>query len=211
MQLIIQYSKYLFLAVLSSSLLISWYSYETDAMHLTTSSYYIDEDVRASRSIWETMTNQFALDTKSSTPQVRAEIKKILADKKHFNEILKSASPYIYYIHKEISARGLPVELALIPIIESEYNPYDISHKGASGLWQLMKTTAHELGVKVKSDYDGRRNVIASTKAAVLFIMFMFILMVGIMAGMITIHRQARILLSKIRLLGFISKTEKGL
>src|SRR4029078_4540815 len=105
MQSIIQYSKYFFLAVLSSSLLISWYSYETDAMHLTTSSYYIDEDVTASRSIWESITSQFALDTNASSSRVQAEIKKLLADKKHFNDVLKSAAPYIYYIHKQVSER----------------------------------------------------------------------------------------------------------
>jgi membrane-bound lytic murein transglycosylase D len=63
----------------------------------------------------------------------------------------------------------LPAELALIPAIESEFNPNDFSNKGATGLWQLMPQTAHELGIKVKSNYDGRRNVIASTNAALAY------------------------------------------
>src|SRR5262249_6307926 len=66
-------------------------------------------------------------------------------------------------------ARDLPAELALIPVIESEYNPNDRSNKGATGLWQLMRQTAHELGVVVQGGYDGRRNVLASTKAALAY------------------------------------------
>jgi membrane-bound lytic murein transglycosylase D len=63
----------------------------------------------------------------------------------------------------------MPAEIALIPFIESEFNPNDRSNKGATGLWQLMPQTARELGVKVKSGYDGRRNVVASTNAAVAY------------------------------------------
>jgi len=169
MQAIIQYSKFIFLAVLTSSFFTQWYSYDIDVIHLPTSSYFSDEGVTTTHSIWETLTNQFKLDTKSTSPQVQTEIKKLLADKKHFNDVLKSAAPYLYYIHNQVVSRGLPAELALIPIIESEYNPYDVSNKGASGLWQFMKVTARELGIKIKSGYDGRRNVIASTKAALAY------------------------------------------
>jgi membrane-bound lytic murein transglycosylase D len=169
MQAIIQYSKFLILAVLSCSFLINWYSYETDVLQLTPSSYYMDDGVISSNSIWDAITSDFEIDTKPTSIQVKKEINKILADKEHFNSILQSAAPYLYYIRDQVKSRGLPAELALIPIIESEYNPYDKSNKGASGLWQLMTATAHDLGVKVKSGYDGRRNVISSTKAALAY------------------------------------------
>jgi membrane-bound lytic murein transglycosylase D len=65
--------------------------------------------------------------------------------------------------------RNLPSELALIPFIESEFNSNNRSKKGAAGLWQLMKETAHLFGVKIKSGYDGRRNLIVSTKAALTY------------------------------------------
>src|SRR5262249_50075837 len=94
---------------------------------------------------------------------------RILADQEHFYKILKSAVPYIYYIHKQTQASGLPAELALIPFIESEFNPNDLSNKGALGLWQLMSGTARDLGVKIRSGYDGRRNVITSTNAALAY------------------------------------------
>jgi len=69
----------------------------------------------------------------------------------------------------QTKARNLPAEITLIPVIESEFNPNDHSKKGALGLWQLMRQTAYELGVKVKAGYDGRRNVIASTQAALAY------------------------------------------
>lgn len=169
MQAILQYSKFFILAVLSYTLLFNWYSYETDVLQLTSSSYYMDDGVISSDSAWSSITKHFEIDTKPTSAQVKSEIKKILADKNHFNEILKSAAPYLYYIQDQVKSRGLPAELALIPIIESEYNPYDKSHKGATGLWQLMSATAHELGIIVKSNYDGRRNVVASTKAALAY------------------------------------------
>ena len=102
-------------------------------------------------------------------PRVQTEIRRFVADPDRLYQILKAAIPYIYFIHKQTEARGLPAEIALIPVIESEFNPYDKSNKGATGLWQLMSGTANELGIKVKSGYDGRRNVVASTKAALAY------------------------------------------
>lgn len=125
--------------------------------------------VGPANSIWENISHDIDLDHKTHTPQVQAEIRKLLAEKDKLNSILNAASPYIYFIYEETQIRHLPAELALIPIIESEFNPNDHSTKGATGLWQLMPQTAHELGISIKSGYDGRRNVIASTNAALAY------------------------------------------
>ncbi len=120
-------------------------------------------------SVWNRMGPELNLDHRTQSTQVKAEIRKLLADRDKLNKILKSAGPYIYFIYAQTHAKGLPAELALIPVIESEFNPNDHSKQGALGLWQLMPQTAHELGVKIKASYDGRRNVIASTKAALAY------------------------------------------
>ena len=125
--------------------------------------------VKTPDSVWQKMGSQFKLDHLAQSPRVKAEIRKLLAEKDKLQSILVSAAPYIYYIEKETEARHLPAELALIPIIESEFNPNDHSKRGATGLWQLMPGTARELGIKIKSKYDGRKNVIASTKAALAY------------------------------------------
>lgn len=167
MRILIESSKILILALLSFALVISWYSANINVTGVDSVS-----DVtkfRATESVWTSLSRELTLDHKVQTSQVKAEIRKLLADQSKLYGILKAAAPYIYYIHKQTQARGLPGELALIPVIESEFNPNDHSNKGATGLWQLMPGTAHELGVKVQSGYDGRRNVVASTKAALAY------------------------------------------
>lgn len=120
-------------------------------------------------SIWKSLRNNFELDHRAQSAPVQAQIRAFIADKEKLYKILQASAPYIYFIHHEVEARNLPAELALIPVIESEYNPYDHSNKGASGLWQLMPETARGLGVDVRKNYDGRRNVVNSTNAALTY------------------------------------------
>ncbi len=169
MQMITNLSKYLLLAVLSGLFLITWNDIKsTDGVRSLGSieAYYSPSEVT---SIWRNVSSEFQLDHKAQSRQVQAEIRKLMADKQSFNEILKAATPYIYFIYQQTQAYGLPAEIALIPFIESEFNPNDHSTAGALGLWQLMPATARDLGVKVKSGYDGRKNIIASTDAALTY------------------------------------------
>ncbi|MBA3662528.1 MAG: transglycosylase SLT domain-containing protein [Gammaproteobacteria bacterium] len=122
-----------------------------------------------SDSIWKTLSKEFKLNHNVQASEVQKEIRRIQADHTRFYAILNAAAPYIYYIHQQTRAKNLPAEIALIPYVESEFNPNDRSTKGATGLWQLMVGTAHELGVQVKAGYDGRRDVVASTRAALAY------------------------------------------
>ncbi len=79
---------------------------------------------------------------------------------------MKRASLFLYHIVEEIDRRGLPMDLALLPAIESAYQPHAYSHARASGLWQFIASTARRYGLKVNWWYDGRRDVVASTTAA---------------------------------------------
>jgi membrane-bound lytic murein transglycosylase D len=167
MQIIINLSKQTLIAALMCTLLINWYSSETEVFHLTP--YALSTGTDESQSVWSDIRDQFQLDDRAQSPQVQAEIHKLLADQGQLSNILKAAGPYIYFIHQQTQSRGLPSEIALIPVIESEFNPNNKSNKGASGLWQLMTQTAHDLGVSVQGGYDGRKNVIASTKAALAY------------------------------------------
>jgi membrane-bound lytic murein transglycosylase D len=81
-------------------------------------------------------------------------------------EELAHAEPYIYHIVTEIKKRRLPGELALIPMIESAYDPFAYSGVGAAGLWQLMPGTGSELGLKQDWWFDARRSIRPSTDAA---------------------------------------------
>lgn len=174
MQLIMNFSKFIVLAVLSFCVFTTWYGKNTldivPAEIFSTDDYVIERTKGSVDSIWSTLSSGFELDHRTNSAQVKAEIRKLQADQQKFYEILKAAGPYIYFIHKQTKLRGLPAEMALIPVIESEFNPNDHSSKGATGLWQLMSGTARELGIKVISGYDGRRSVTASTHAALAYL-----------------------------------------
>jgi membrane-bound lytic murein transglycosylase D len=174
MQLLTSVSKYLILAVLSCGLLIAL---KDNNLEIAESSFTTNANISTSgvdghvsaESIWNSISRGFKLDHRTQSKRVQAEIRELLADQTKLYQILEASAPYIYYIHKQTEKKGLPAELALIPVIESEFNPNDHSNKGATGLWQLMSATANELGVKVKSGYDGRRNVVSSTNAALAY------------------------------------------
>ena len=65
---------------------------------------------------------------------------------------------------------GFPRDLQMVPVVESSYDPYAQSSVGATGLWQLMPGTAKDLGIKNSKEFDGRRDIRASTKAAAKFL-----------------------------------------
>jgi membrane-bound lytic murein transglycosylase D len=76
------------------------------------------------------------------------------------------ADMYLYYIVTQLEARHMPAELALLPVIESAFQPYAYSRARAAGLWQFIPGTGSRFGLKQDWWYDGRRDVVASTNAA---------------------------------------------
>ncbi|MGH8200445.1 MAG: LysM peptidoglycan-binding domain-containing protein [Steroidobacteraceae bacterium] len=76
------------------------------------------------------------------------------------------ADMYLYYIVAQLEARHMPAELALLPVIESAFQPYAYSRARAAGLWQFIPGTGSRFGLKQDWWYDGRRDVVASTNAA---------------------------------------------
>lgn len=81
-------------------------------------------------------------------------------------QVTDRSAPFIYEIVTEIERRNLPLELALLPVIESSYNPAARSSSNAVGLWQFMARTAQNFGLRRDWWYDGRHDPIASTNAA---------------------------------------------
>ena len=76
------------------------------------------------------------------------------------------SEPYLHFIIAELDRRKLPYELALIPLIESNFDPAAGSRGGPSGLWQMIPATGQRFGLQQSGWYDGRRDVVASTEAA---------------------------------------------
>ncbi len=82
------------------------------------------------------------------------------------SKMLQRASPFAGYIVDALDAQSLPLELALLPAIESGYRPDVISNQNAAGIWQLISATAEEVGVQRTAWFDGRADIRLSTWAA---------------------------------------------
>jgi membrane-bound lytic murein transglycosylase D len=80
--------------------------------------------------------------------------------------IAERANLYLYYIVDEVERRGMPMEIALLPLVESTLNPFAVSSERAAGLWQIMPATGRSLGLQQDWWYDGRKDLRASTHAA---------------------------------------------
>lgn len=84
----------------------------------------------------------------------------------YLDRLSARASRYLFYTVREAERRGLPTELALLPVIESSYDPAATSSAAAAGLWQFIPSTGRSYGLAQNATYDGRRDVVASTQAA---------------------------------------------
>lgn len=73
---------------------------------------------------------------------------------------------YLYHIVTQLEARGMPLEIAFLPVVESAFEPYAFSRASASGLWQFIPDTGSRFGLKQDWWYDGRRDIVESTRAA---------------------------------------------
>jgi membrane-bound lytic murein transglycosylase D len=86
------------------------------------------------------------------------------------SRVSKRAEPFLYYITEELEKAGMPAELALLPIVESAFDPFAYSHGRAAGMWQFIPSTGKNYGMKQTWWYDGRRDVIASTAGAIKYL-----------------------------------------
>lgn len=84
----------------------------------------------------------------------------------YMSRMVERSSRYLHYIVEEVERRNMPTEIALLPMIESAYNPQAYSRSHASGIWQFIPSTGKNYGLRQNWWYDGRRDIIAATNAA---------------------------------------------
>jgi membrane-bound lytic murein transglycosylase D len=84
----------------------------------------------------------------------------------YLDRVFTRADLYLFHIVEALEARGMPAELALLPVVESAFDPFAYSHGRASGLWQIIPGTGRRLGLEQNWWFDGRRDVLDSTRAA---------------------------------------------
>ncbi len=111
--------------------------------------------------------------------RVQAEMNWLMRHPDYVDRVFNRAQRFLPYITQEIDKRGLPLELALLPIVESGYDPFAYSHGRAAGLWQFIPGTARRYGVRQNWWYDGRRDVVDATNGALNYLTHLHELMDG--------------------------------
>jgi membrane-bound lytic murein transglycosylase D len=84
----------------------------------------------------------------------------------YLERVFQRGQRYLYHVVTEVEARGMPLEFALLPVVESAYEPFAYSRSRAAGMWQFIPDTGRRFGLRQNWWYDGRRDVIESTRAA---------------------------------------------
>jgi membrane-bound lytic murein transglycosylase D len=132
----------------------------------------VDGATPAGGDVFERMRSGFALtDVEHET--VEREVSWFVRHPAYLDRTFKRGERYLYHIVQEIEARGMPLELALLPVVESAFNPVAYSRARAAGLWQFIPATGRRYGLKQNWYYDGRRDVVAATSAALDYLQFL--------------------------------------
>ncbi|RFO96986.1 lytic transglycosylase [Rhodoferax lacus] len=135
----------------------------------------LDADLRASsravaslsppRDLWERIRNGYAMpDLDNDLVHDREQWYANRPD--YIFRMTERSKKYLFYIVEELELRNMPTELALLPFVESAFNPQAVSGAKAAGMWQFMPATGRDFELKQNVFRDDRRDVLASTRAA---------------------------------------------
>ncbi len=120
--------------------------------------------------LWDRLLQSFKLDLEINNPRIEAQLNWYKRHPRYLERVFTRAERYMFHVVEEVEARNLPGELALLPIVESAYDPFAYSHGRASGMWQFIPSTARYFGIENDWWYDGRRDVLDSTDAALTYL-----------------------------------------
>jgi len=116
--------------------------------------------------IWKRIRHNLRLSRHLDKYSVKARLNWYAKHQEYLDRVADRATPYMYYILEQLKKRDMPPELALLPVVESAYQPFAYSSSHASGLWQFIPGTGRIFGLKQNWWYDGRRDIVAATRAA---------------------------------------------
>ncbi len=119
----------------------------------------------APSSLWDRIRLGFGLND-INTPLVQQQIDWFVNRPDFIKRTVERSNRYLYHIVEEVQKRGMPTEIALLPVVESAFNPVAYSRAHASGIWQFIPSTGKIYGLQQNFWYDGRRDVMAATNAA---------------------------------------------
>lgn len=130
----------------------------------------IESDTAAEAShddVWQRIRDGFRIDGMAmQNPLVAVHESWFAARPDNVRRMAERSRPYLYHIVEELHRRAMPMEIALLPMVESAFNPAALSSAAASGIWQFIPSTGRHYGLRQDTWYDGRRDFTAATSAA---------------------------------------------
>ena len=103
---------------------------------------------------------------KLAQDRIQSQLNWYVSHPKYLDRVFERSRKYLFHIVEEVERRGLPSELAMLPIVESAFDPFAYSHGRAAGLWQFIPGTGRRFDLRQDWWYDGRRDVVEATRAA---------------------------------------------
>jgi membrane-bound lytic murein transglycosylase D len=131
------------------------------------------EEALVYHNLWQRIGDNLSLSRQYEHKNIDAELSWLADNQRYVDRFAQQAAPFLYEIVEAVEQRGLPLDVALLPVIESAFDPEAYSSEQAAGLWQFMPRTAHSYGLKADWWYDGRRDPLASTRAALDYLEFL--------------------------------------
>lgn len=131
---------------------------------------------KSSNDLFAKLRRNFSLDPVMNN-RVESELNWFLKNPKYLDRVFGRAQRYLPFIVAELEKRDLPFELALLPIVESAFDPFAYSHGRAAGLWQIIPGTGRRFGIRQNWWYDGRRDPVDSTHGALEYLGYLHDLM----------------------------------
>ena len=119
--------------------------------------------------VWERIRRGYAIPDHDN-PRVRRQLADYATYDDYWRRVSQRARPYLYHIVETLESRDMPLELALLPVVESAFQPFAYSRGRAAGIWQFVPATGRHYGLAQTWWYDGRRDVLAATDAAVSYL-----------------------------------------
>lgn len=123
--------------------------------------------------LWDRVQRSYQLKVSASNERITTERNWYANHQAYLDRVSGRAARYLYHVAAKLEERQLPGELALLPIVESAYNPFALSRSQASGLWQFIPSTAKHLKMDMNPWYDARRDIPASTDTALDYLVFL--------------------------------------
>jgi len=120
--------------------------------------------------IWDRVLASYQLDTSIDNPRIDDQIQWFASHQAYMDRVAERGVRYLHFIIEQIEAREIPGELALLPIVESAFDPFAYSHGRASGVWQFIPATGRDFGLQQDWWHDGRRDIRAATEAALRYL-----------------------------------------